>query len=127
MRYATVASNGRILGTFTCEPELLDLRPKPDDAVFIECEDANANHHYWNGTEFVQREPANITHSVDGYTVTLAGLATDSTINVTYPTEYRVFQASTEFSISLPEPGGYVFQIDPWPYQKTTFAILIEG
>lgn len=127
MRYATVAPNGRILGTFITEPALLPLRPKPDDAIFIECPDANQANSYWNGNEFVDKSVCNITHTVDGNTVTLVGLPDGAIINVTYPTEYRVFQSSETFSISLPGPGGYVFQVDPWPYLKKTFVISIEG
>jgi len=127
MRYATVASNGRIVGIFTCEPELLPLRPKPDGAEFIECESANAANSYWNGSEFVDKQPSSVTHTVAGNTVTITGLPDNTIINITLPDRYEVYQASTEFSISLPGPGGYVFQIDPWPYLKKTFAVLIEG
>jgi hypothetical protein len=127
MRYATIAPNGRILGIFTCEPDLLSDRPKPDDAIFVECPTANAVNSYWSGNEFVDKQPSGITHTVDGNTVTITGLPDNAIINVTLPDRYEVYQASTEFSISLPGPGGYVFQIDPWPYLKKTFAVLIEG
>jgi hypothetical protein len=127
MRYATVAPNGRILGTFTCDPDLLPLRPKPDDAVFIECSNANANNWYWDGNEFVAKEPSSIDYVVNDGTVTITNLPQDSIISVTFPDQYKVFKASEEFSILLTEPSGYVFQIDPWPYKKKTFVILIEG
>jgi hypothetical protein len=127
MRYATVAPNGKILGVFVCDPELLELRPKPDDAVFIECENANAADWYWDGDEFVTKEPSSIQYIVNNGTVTITNLPQDSIISVTFPDQYKVFETSEEFSILLSEPGGYVFQIDPWPYQKKTFVISIEG
>lgn len=126
MRYATVAPNGRILGTFTCDPDLLPLRPKPEDAIFIECPIANANNWYWDGNEFVTRQPADITHSVSEHTVTIEGLPDNSTVSVTLPTEYKVFHESQSFSITLPTTGSYILQIDPWPYKRKTFSVLIE-
>jgi len=36
------------------------------------------------------------------------------------------YTATDTLSISL-EAGGYIIEIDPWPYAKTAFAIYIDG
>lgn len=127
MRYATVAPNGRILGVFDSDPELVSLRPMPDGAEIIECPNANPTTCYWDGAEFVDRPMSSVTFSVERNTVTLANLPESSIVSVTSASRYQVFEASQTLTLSLQEPGGHVFQIDPWPYRKTTFFTLIEA
>ena len=125
MRYATVAPNGKVLGIFTCDPELLNLRPKPDDAVFIECPDGSMPNILWDGEEFVERVDGNITHTVTGSSLEIANLPADSIVSITGLSMQR-YTATDTLSISL-EAGGYIIEIDPWPYAKTAFAIYIDG
>jgi hypothetical protein len=125
MRYATVAKNGRILGVFVSDPELLALREIPEGAEVIECPDANAATSYWNGSKFVNRMSSTITLRVDGNTVTVDGLPDSSVVSITSAATYRVFEASQQFSISLQESGSHVIQVDPWPYLKKTFCVSI--
>lgn len=125
MRYATVAPNGKVLGIFTCDPKLLNLRPKPDDAVFIECLDGSMPNILWDGEEFVERVDGNITHTVTGSSLEIANLPADSIVSITGLSMQR-YTATDTLSISL-EAGGYIIEIDPWPYAKTAFAIYIDG
>jgi len=125
MRYATVAPNGKVLGIFTCDPELLNLRPKPADAVFMECPDGAMPNILWNGEAFVERSEGDVTHTVTGSTLEIVNLPADSIVSITGLTMQR-YTATDTLSITI-EAGAYIVEIDPWPYAKTSFSIYISG
>jgi len=125
MRYATVAPNGKVLGIFTSDPDLLHLRPKPDDAVFRECLDGSMPNILWNGEAFVERADGNVTHTVTGSILEIANLPADSIVSITGLAMQR-YTVTDTLSVTL-EAGAYIVEIDPWPYAKTSFSIYIDG
>ncbi len=58
MRYATVAPNGRILGTFITEPALLPLRRDSGERGITESDAQRINSQYFQQTDWGVRHEA---------------------------------------------------------------------
>lgn len=125
MRYATVAPSGKVLGIFTCEPDLLSLRTKPDDAEFIECPEGSMPNVLWDGAQFVERQSLEFSHSIIGRTLTITGLPADSIVDISGLQMTRHIESGS-LSVEL-DPGAYIVEIDPWPNARTSFPIYIDG
>jgi hypothetical protein len=125
MRYATVNQEGRIVGIFMTQPELLEHRPLKTGEHIVECPYGTLEDMYYNGTEIVERQTFLLDYVVSNNIVTMNNLPNNTSIRVIGGNGIELLSVSGNTQITL-NSGMNLLEIDPWPYLHTRIIVNVE-
>jgi hypothetical protein len=125
MRYATVNKNGKIVGMFFTQPELLEHRPLKENEFIVECPTGTMETMYYNGSEIVERSTIELSHTLVDNVIQISNLPNNTEIRIINSDGIQIITANNNTEITL-SSGINLLEIDPWPYLHTRIIVNVE-